>query len=86
MALAVVCSKSVVLLLLIHCLLLLTLFVGVLCVVLVVPTFFFKKKGYIKFCTKSVHSPSVTFLVNVSPPKRLDIATFIGHMMTSVKE
>ena len=47
---------------------------------IVIPAFFFRKKGYINFCqSRSVVSPcvrpSVTFLVNVSPPKRLDIAT-----------
>ena len=49
--------------------------------------FFLKKKGYINFVPKSVRCPSVcpsvrayvrpsvTFLVNVSPPKLLDLAT-----------
>ena len=36
--------------------------------------FFFRKKGII-FVTKSVHRPSITFLVNVSLPKQLNIAT-----------
>ena len=34
----------------------------------VIPAFFFRKKGYINFVSKSVRCPSVTFLVNVSPP------------------
>ena len=37
------------------------------------------EKGYINVVPKSVHRssvrPSVTFLVNVSPPKPLDVAT-----------
>ena len=41
--------------------------------------FFFRKKGYINLVPKSVCSPSVcasvTFLVNVSPTKLLDVAT-----------
>ena len=53
----------------------------------IIPAFFFRKKGYINFVPKSVRRPSVcasvrlcvrasvTFLVNVSPPKRLDVAT-----------
>ena len=48
-------------------------------VVVIIPAFFFRKKGYINFVPKSVRRPcgcaSVTFLVNVSPPKRLDVAT-----------
>ena len=44
---------------------------------LVIPAFLFRKKGYINFVPKSVRRPSVclsvrpsvTFLVNVSPPK-----------------
>ena len=51
---------------------------------LIIPAFFFRKKGYINFVSKSVRRPSVcpsvcpsvrtcirpsvTFLVNVSPP------------------
>ena len=60
---------------------------------IVIPAFFFKKKGYINFVSKSVRRPSfrpsvrpcvrpsVTFLVNVSPPKPLEIATsnFVGE-------
>ena len=46
---------------------------------IVIPAFFFRKKGYINFVSKSVRRPcvrpSVTFLVNVSPPKRLEVAT-----------
>ena len=54
---------------------------------LIIPAFFFRKKGYINFVPKSVRRPSVcpsvrpsvrpsvTFLVNASPPKPLDIAT-----------
>ena len=56
-------------------------------VVVIIPAFFFRKKGYINFVPKLVRRPSVrasvrpcgcasvTFLVNVSPPKRLDVAT-----------
>ena len=63
---------------------------------LFIPAFFFRKKGYINFVSKSVRRPSVcpsvpsvrpcvrpsvTFLVNVSPPKPLEIATsnFVGE-------
>ena len=42
---------------------------------LIIPTFFFRKKGYINFMLKSVRRPSVTFLVNESPPKPLEVAT-----------
>ena len=62
---------------------------------LLYPFFFFRKKGYINFVSKSVRRPSVrpsvclsvrpsvrpcvrppvTFLVNVSPPKPLVVAT-----------
>ena len=47
---------------------------------IVIPAFFFRKKGYINFVSKSVR-PSVTFLVNVSPPKPLEVATsnFVGE-------
>ena len=53
----------------------------------IIPAFFFRKKGYINFVSKSVRRPSVclsvcpsvrasvTFLVNVSPPKPLAVAT-----------
>ena len=45
----------------------------------VIPAFFFRKKGYINFMSKSVHRPcvrpSVTFLANVSPPKLFEVAT-----------
>ena len=49
----------------------------------IIPAFFFRKKGYINFVSKSVRRPSVcpcirpfvTFLVNVSPPKPLEVAT-----------
>ena len=51
----------------------------------VIPAFFFRKKGYINFCTKvgpSFHLSlpqsmrlSVTFLVNVSSPKPFEVAT-----------
>ena len=61
-------------------------------VLLIEPAFFFRKKGYINFVSKSVRRPSVclsvrpsvvrpcvrpsvTFLVNVSPPKPLEVAT-----------
>ena len=57
--------------------------------VLAIPAFFFRKKGYINFVSKSVRRPSarpcvhpsVTFLVNVSPPKPLEVATsnFVGE-------
>ena len=51
--------------------------------IFVIPVFFFRKKGHINFVPKSVRRPSVRpcvcasvmFLVNVSPPKRLDLAT-----------
>ena len=72
---------------------------------LVIPAFFFRKKGYINFVSKSIRRPSVrpsvrlsvrpsvrlsvrpcvrpsvTFLVNVSPPKPLEVATsnFVGE-------
>ena len=50
---------------------------------IVIPAFFFRKKGYINFVSKSVRRPSVRpsvrtsvmFLVNVSPPKPLEVAT-----------
>ena len=54
---------------------------------IVIPFFFFRKKGYINFVSKSVPRRSicqpvppcvrlsVTFLVNVSPPKPLEVAT-----------
>ena len=50
---------------------------------LIIPAFFFRKKGYINFVSKSVRRPSghayvrpsVTFLVNVSPSKPLEVAT-----------
>ena len=55
----------------------------------IIPAFFFRKKGYINFVSKSVRRPSVrpcvrpsvTFLVNVSPPKPLEVATsnFVGE-------
>ena len=57
------------------------------CKNVIIPAFFFRKKGYINFVSKSVRSPSVrpsvrpcvrpsvTFLVNVSPPKPLEVAT-----------
>ena len=59
----------------------------------VIPAFFFRKKGYINFVSKSVRRPSVcpsvrpcvrpsvTFLVNASPPKPLEVATsnFVGE-------
>ena len=38
-----------------------------------IPAFFFRNIGYINFGIKSVCRPSVTFLVNVSPPKLLTI-------------
>ena len=55
--------------------------------------FFFRKKGYINFVPKAVRRPSVrlsvrlcvcasvTFLVIVSPPKPLEVATsnFVGE-------
>ena len=50
---------------------------------------FFRKKGYINFVSKSVRlpsvcscvRPSVMFLVNLSPPKLLEVATsnFLGE-------
>ena len=43
------------------------------------PLFSLEKKGYINFVSKSVRRPSVcasvTFLVNVPPPKPLEVAT-----------
>ena len=55
----------------------------------IIPAFFFRKKGYINFVPKSVRRPSVcpcvcasvTFLVIVSPPKPLEVATsnFVGE-------
>ena len=58
----------------------------VLLLFVVIPAFFFRKKGYINFCNKVSPSSvcpsvrlcvrvSVTFLVNISPPKLLDVAT-----------
>ena len=57
--------------------------------IVIIPAFFFRKKGYINFVSKSVRRPSVrpsvrtsvTFLVNVSPPKPLEVATsnFVGE-------
>ena len=41
---------------------------------LLIPSFFFRKKGYINFVPKPVRCQSLTFLVNVSLPKLLDIA------------
>ena len=49
----------------------------------VIPAFLFRKKGYINFVPKSIRRlsvcpsvrPSVTFLVDESPPQSLDIAT-----------
>ena len=56
---------------------------------IIIPAFFVRKKGYINFVSKSVRlpsvrpsvRPSVTFLVNVSPPKPLEVATsnFVGE-------
>ena len=68
---------------------------------MIIPAFFFRKKGYINFVPKSVRRPSVrasvrpcvcasvrlcvcasvTFLVIVSPPKPLEVATsnFVGE-------
>ena len=60
---------------------------------LIIPAFFFRKKGILISCqSRSVHPsvrpsvrpcvrPSVTFLVNVSPPKPLEVATsnFVGE-------
>ena len=46
------------------------------------------EKGYINFVSKSVRRPcvctSVTLLVNVSPPKPLEVATsnFVGEKVT----
>ena len=47
---------------------------------LVIPAFFFRKKGILISCqSRSAVRPSVrtsvTFLVNVSPPKPLEVAT-----------
>ena len=49
---------------------------------LLYPLFSLEKTGYINFLSKSVRlsvracvRPSVTFLVNVSPPKPLEVAT-----------
>ena len=61
-----------------------------------VPAFFIRKKGYINFVSKSVRRPSVrlsvrpcvrpsvTFLVNVSPPKTFEVATssFVVELVT----
>ena len=47
----------------------------------IIPAFFFRKKGYINFVSKSVRRLSVrlsvrpSVLVNVSPPKPLEVAT-----------
>ena len=46
----------------------------------IIPAFFFRKKGILISCqSRSVVRPcvrpSVTFLVNVSPPKPLEVAT-----------
>ena len=49
---------------------------------IIIPAFSLEKKGYINFVSKSVRrpsvrlavSPSVTFLVNVYPPKPLEVA------------
>ena len=41
---------------------------------LLYPLFSLEKKRYINFVPKSVRHPSATFLVNVSPPKPLDLA------------
>ena len=50
-------------------------FVTIFCYTLIL----LRKKGYINFVSKSVRRPSVcpsvTFLVNVSPPKPLEVAT-----------
>ena len=46
--------------------------------VLLYPLFSLEKKGYINFVSKSVRlsvRPSVTFLVNVSSPKSLEVVT-----------
>ena len=47
-------------------------------IIIIIPAFFLRKKGYINFVPKSVRHPSVRpsvmFLVNESPPKPLDIA------------
>ena len=45
----------------------------------IIPAFFFRQKGYI--VGPSSVRLSITFLVNVSPPKRLDVATsdFVGE-------
>ena len=46
---------------------------------LIIPAFFFRKKGCINFVPKLVRRPcvssSVTFHVKVSPPKPLEVAT-----------
>ena len=47
-----------------------------------IPAFFFRKKRYINFMSNSVRCLSVTFLVNVSPPKPLEVAAtsnFVGE-------
>ena len=52
---------------------------------ILIPAFFFRKKGYINFVSKSDRRPSVRpsvmFLVNVSPPKPKEVATsnFVGE-------
>ena len=55
---------------------------------LVIHAFFFRKKGYINFVSKSVRRPSVRtsvmFLVNVSPSQPLEVATsnFVVEQVT----
>ena len=50
--------------------------------ILLYPLFSLEKKGILILCqSRSVVRPSVTFLVNVSPPKPLEVATsnFVGE-------
>ena len=42
----------------------------------IILAFLFRKKGYINFVPKLVLRLSLTFLVNISPRKPLDVATW----------
>ena len=54
------------------------------CKIVIIPAFFYRKKGILISCQSTsivrpsvlpCERPSVTFLVNVSPPKPLQVAT-----------
>ena len=51
---------------------------------LIIPAFFFRKCILITYQSRSVVRPSITFLVNVSPPKPSDVATsnFVAELVT----